>query len=95
VNDRDRDARGLCRLLAGLRAKINLIPYNAHPGAEFLPSPPERVLRFQEILVERHFTAIIRKSKGRDIMAACGQLSGTRDPSAAPPGETSPGRHPG
>jgi 23S rRNA (adenine2503-C2)-methyltransferase len=96
VNDRDRDARGLCRLLAGLRAKINLIPYNAHPGAGFLPSPPERVLRFQELLVERHFTAIIRKSKGRDIMAACGQLSGTRDPSAAPPsGETSPERHPG
>jgi 23S rRNA (adenine2503-C2)-methyltransferase len=78
VNDRDRDARNLCRLLSGLRAKINLIQFNPHPGSEFAPSPLERVLRFQEILIDRHFTAILRKSKGRDIMAACGQLSGAK-----------------
>ncbi|MBW1817757.1 MAG: 23S rRNA (adenine(2503)-C(2))-methyltransferase RlmN [Deltaproteobacteria bacterium] len=78
VNDRDRDAETLCGRLSGLRAKINLIRFNPHAGTEFKPSSPERVLRFQEILIGRHFTAIIRKSKGRDIMAACGQLSGAR-----------------
>ncbi len=77
INDRDRDARNLCRLLTGLRAKINLIPLNAEP--EFTMSPPtmDKVLRFQKLLVDRHFTAIIRKSKGRDILAACGQLRGS------------------
>jgi 23S rRNA (adenine2503-C2)-methyltransferase len=78
VNDRDRDAEALCGRLSGLKAKINLIRLNPHPDIEFGPSSEERVLRFQEILVGRHFTAIIRKSKGRDIMAACGQLSGAR-----------------
>lgn len=76
VNDRDRDARELARILSPLHAKINLIAFNPFPEAPFLPPSPERVLRFQEILVERHYTAIIRKSKGQDISAACGQLSG-------------------
>jgi 23S rRNA (adenine2503-C2)-methyltransferase len=59
-----------------MRAKINLIALNAHPDIPLAPPAPERVLRFQEILIEHHFTAIIRKSKGQDISAACGQLSG-------------------
>jgi 23S rRNA (adenine2503-C2)-methyltransferase len=76
VNDRDVDARRVATLLKGVRAKINLIALNAHPDVDLAPPTPERVLRFQEILMEHHFTAIIRKSKGQDISAACGQLSG-------------------
>jgi 23S rRNA (adenine2503-C2)-methyltransferase len=78
VNDRDEDARRVASLLKGLRAKINLIPLNPHPDVDLSPPLPEQVLRFQEILIEHHFTAIIRKSKGQDISAACGQLSGAR-----------------
>jgi 23S rRNA (adenine2503-C2)-methyltransferase len=76
INDRRRDALKLTSLLSGLRAKINLIPLNFLPGAEMSAPPMERILRFQEILLENHFTAIIRKSRGSDIQAACGQLSG-------------------
>jgi len=77
VNDRDEDARKLAALLSGLRAKINLIPLNPLPDSEMEAPSTERILRFQEILIQKQFTAIIRKSKGRDISAACGQLSGT------------------
>ncbi len=76
INDRPEDARNLIRLLSGLRAKINLIPFNPCPGLEMSAPPMEKILEFQEILLKSHFTAIIRKSKGRDISAACGQLSG-------------------
>ncbi|NTV32279.1 MAG: 23S rRNA (adenine(2503)-C(2))-methyltransferase RlmN [Deltaproteobacteria bacterium] len=76
VNDREEDAQRLAALLKGVRAKINLIALNPHPDLELAPPSPERVLRFQEILIEHHFTAMIRKSKGQDISAACGQLSG-------------------
>mgnify|MGYP001124515833 FL=1 len=76
VNDRDQDALNLCSLLLGLRAKINLIPLNPHPESHMSPPPMTRIRQFQEILIKNHFTAIIRKSKGRDIQAACGQLSG-------------------
>ncbi|MEJ2724586.1 MAG: 23S rRNA (adenine(2503)-C(2))-methyltransferase RlmN [Deltaproteobacteria bacterium] len=77
INDRDRDARKLAALLTGLRAKINLIALNAHPGLDMSPPSMDRVLRFQDILIRANYTAIIRKSKGRDISAACGQLSGS------------------
>jgi 23S rRNA (adenine2503-C2)-methyltransferase len=76
INDRDEDAHRIAALLKGVRAKINLIALNPHPDVGLAPPAPERVLRFQEILIEHHFTAIIRKSKGQDISAACGQLSG-------------------
>jgi len=76
MNDSDEDAMKLVSLLKGLRAKINLIPLNPHPGLSMEAPSPERVFQFQEILVQNHFTAIIRKSKGQDISAACGQLSG-------------------
>ena len=76
VNDRDEDATKLANMLSGLRAKINLIPLNPNSGLDLSPSPMDRIQRFQEILIQRQFTAIIRKSKGRDISAACGQLSG-------------------
>ncbi len=76
INDRDEDAERLAQRLAGLRAKINLIPLNPCSAPDMSPPPMERILRFQEILIKRRFTAIIRKSKGQDISAACGQLSG-------------------
>ncbi len=76
VNDRDEDALKLVSLLKGLRAKINLIPLNPLPGLDMSPSSMESILNFQGILLKNHFTAIIRKSKGADILAACGQLSG-------------------
>jgi 23S rRNA (adenine2503-C2)-methyltransferase len=76
VNDRDRDAHNLCRLLSGLRAKINLIPLNAEPESILSPPSMEKILHFQKMLTDRQYTAIIRKSKGRDILAACGQLRG-------------------
>jgi len=76
VNDRPQDAQKLKGLLSGLRAKINLIPLNAQSDAQLTAPPMERILQFQDILVQNHFTAIIRKSRGSDILAACGQLSG-------------------
>ena len=76
VNDRDKDARNLANFLSGLRAKINLIPLNPLPGLNMAPPSLDNIYRFQEILIKRQFTAIIRKSKGQDIAAACGQLSG-------------------
>lgn len=76
INDSAEDAHRIAALLRGLRAKINLIALNAHPSLDMHPPENEEILRFQEILVRHHYTAIIRKSKGRDISAACGQLSG-------------------
>jgi len=77
VNDRPQDAEKLTKLLSGLRAKINLIPLNPSPGSEMAAPPMETILHFQEILLRNHFTAIIRKSRGSDIRAACGQLIGS------------------
>lgn len=78
INDREEDAFKLSRLLSGLKAKINLIPLNPHEGIDMAPPPEQKVAAFQEILIRNRFTAIVRKSKGRDISAACGQLSGSR-----------------
>ena len=77
VNDRPQDAQQLKGLLSGLRAKINLIPLNASPNADMAAPSMEKILQFQDILVKNHFTAMIRKSRGSDILAACGQLSGS------------------
>jgi 23S rRNA (adenine2503-C2)-methyltransferase len=74
-NDADADARALVRLLHGLRAKVNLIPWNPFPGATFTPSPRARVARFQGLLHAQGINATIRESRGQDIMAACGQLA--------------------
>jgi 23S rRNA (adenine2503-C2)-methyltransferase len=74
-NDSDADARQLVRLLNPVRAKVNLIPLNDE-AAEGLEAPtPQRAQRFQEILMSRSLMAIIRKSRGQDILAACGQLA--------------------
>jgi 23S rRNA (adenine2503-C2)-methyltransferase len=79
INDSDRDALRLCGILSGIRAKINLIAFNAHPGSRMAPPPMDRVLSFQKVLIDHNYTAVIRKSKGRDILAACGQLRGAFD----------------
>jgi len=76
VNDRNQDALRLSRLLSGIKAKINLIPLNPSPHSDLTPPPMNRILHFQDLLIKHHFTAIIRKSKGTDILAACGQLTG-------------------
>ncbi len=75
VNDRDEDAAKLPRLLNKLRYKINLIPFNPFPGSGFLPPDPSRIEAFQQILFSKNITATIRKSKGREIQGACGQLA--------------------
>jgi 23S rRNA (adenine2503-C2)-methyltransferase len=75
VNDTLDDADRLVRLLRGIRAKVNLIPFNPFPGAGFACSPPQAVLRFQERLLAHAVHATIRQSRGRDIQAACGQLA--------------------
>jgi 23S rRNA (adenine2503-C2)-methyltransferase len=76
INDSPEDAERLSALLAPLRAKINLIPFNEHPESKFKRPDQDRVQQFQDILVKRNFTAIVRHSKGQDISAACGQLRG-------------------
>jgi len=74
VNDSEADARTLARLVAGLPAKFNLIPFNAWPGAPFECSSPRAMTRFAAILNDAGYSAPIRVPRGRDIMAACGQL---------------------
>jgi len=75
INDTPAHAERLAKLLRPLRAKINLIPFNPYEGTEFRRPEEGAILAFQEILLSRHYTAIIRRSKGGDICAACGQLS--------------------
>jgi 23S rRNA (adenine2503-C2)-methyltransferase len=74
VNDTAEDARRLAKLLSGIKAKVNLIPLNAAPGIPFERPSDERVDRFAQILADRYLTVSVRKSRGRDIRAACGQL---------------------
>ncbi len=75
INDSDSDAARVADLLHGMRAKVNLIPYNPGPELAYRPSPLERVLAFQQVLAERGVPAFIRISRGQDIGAACGQLN--------------------
>lgn len=74
VNDSIEDARRLAKLLAGIKGKVNLIPLNAAPGIPFERPSDRRVDEFARTLAERGVTVSVRKSRGRDIRAACGQL---------------------
>jgi len=74
VNDGQEHARELVRLLSRIKAKLNLIVYNPTPDSPYATPSPERVLAFEKILWDKGVTAIVRKSKGQDIHAACGQL---------------------
>jgi len=74
VNDAPDDARKLAKLLSGVKSKVNLIPLNAAPGIPFERPSDAVVDRFAQILAERGLVVSVRKSRGRDIRAACGQL---------------------
>lgn len=74
LNDSLEDAARLVKLVHGIPNKINLIPFNEHPGSEFRRPSDETVRAFQRYLVDRKLTATVRISRGRDILAACGQL---------------------
>jgi 23S rRNA (adenine2503-C2)-methyltransferase len=74
VNDSVDHAKRLVKLLRSLKTKINLIPFNEHEGSDFKRPAETAILKFQEILINSHYTTIIRRSKGEDISAACGQL---------------------
>src|SRR2546430_1062638 len=74
VNDAPEDAQRLARLLRNVPAKVNLIPFNDWPAADFRRPPLARILAFQSILLEAGITTTVRWSKGEDIGAACGQL---------------------
>jgi len=76
INDSPRHARELISLLESVPSKINLIPFNAFPGAGYSCSQPEDIARFQEILIKAGMMTIVRKTRGDDIDAACGQLAG-------------------
>jgi 23S rRNA (adenine2503-C2)-methyltransferase len=73
-NDTPEDAERVATLLRGIPAKVNLIPFNEHSGADFKRPSDATVLKFQNILVRKGYTATVRISRGRDILAACGQL---------------------
>ncbi len=75
VNDTDADARRLVKLLAGLKAKVNLLPLNEAEGIPYRRPSDARVDAFASILADAHITVSVRKSRGRDIRAACGQLA--------------------
>ncbi len=74
LNDSTAHARKLTKLLAPVKAKINLIPFNPFPGSIYQRPSEASVQAFQAQLIQKHYTSMVRYSKGMDIMAACGQL---------------------
>ena len=74
VNDSEADARELVRLIAGIPAKVNLIPFNPWPGSSFETSSGNAINRFANIVMDAGFSSPVRSPRGRDILAACGQL---------------------
>lgn len=74
INDSEDDARELVRLLKGIHAKVNLIPFNPWPGSHYAPSRSEQVQKFADIIMQAGYSSPIRTPRGRDILAACGQL---------------------
>jgi 23S rRNA (adenine2503-C2)-methyltransferase len=91
VNDSPAEARQLIRLLAGIPAKVNLIPFNPWPGAPYDGSSDEAIQNFSAVLMKAGYVSPVRTPRGRDIMAACGQLKSaserTKRKSAAASGE--------
>jgi 23S rRNA (adenine2503-C2)-methyltransferase len=90
VNDSEAEARELVRLIRGIPAKVNLIPFNPWPGSPYRTSTPEAIRRFAEIVSAAGYASPVRRPRGRDILAACGQLkteserrAATRKPAAA------------
>jgi 23S rRNA (adenine2503-C2)-methyltransferase len=79
VNDSDQDAHALVKLLEGIPAKMNLIPFNPWPGSPFECSSNTRIDRFSKILMAAGYASPVRTTRGADIMAACGQLKSTSE----------------
>jgi 23S rRNA (adenine2503-C2)-methyltransferase len=79
VNDARQNAREVVRLLNGIRAKVNLIALNPGPDIPYATPEEQRVHEFQEILINAGIPAFIRRPRGRDIYAACGQLKRTEE----------------
>ncbi len=75
VNDTDADADRLARLLDGIPARVNLIPHNHYPGSRLAPPPLARTLAFQRRLSRHGVRCLVRRPRGRDVAAACGQLA--------------------
>lgn len=76
VNDHIENAQELVKLLSDVPCKLNLIPFNPFPGTEYRRSSPERIAAFQSYLINKGINTIVRKTRGDDIDAACGQLAG-------------------
>jgi 23S rRNA (adenine2503-C2)-methyltransferase len=76
VNDSVADAAALCRVLRGVPSKVNVIPFNPHPGSEFERPSDATVKRFQQVLFDHNIQVNVRRPRGDDIAAACGQLQG-------------------
>ena len=76
INDSPAQARALARLLKGHPAKVNLIPFNPFPGTRYRRSPAPAIQRFRDELIQRGVLATVRRTRGEDIDAACGQLAG-------------------
>jgi 23S rRNA (adenine2503-C2)-methyltransferase len=84
VNDATQNAQEVVELLRGMRAKVNLIALNPGPGIDFSTPTEERVARFQQVLIRAGIPAFVRRPRGRDIYAACGQLKRTVEIATAP-----------
>jgi 23S rRNA (adenine2503-C2)-methyltransferase len=94
VNDRDADARALLALTRDIPCKFNLIPFNPFPDSGYRKPSAERVRRFQEILMQADVVTTVRKTRGDDIDAACGQLAGrVRDKTKRQAGTVPPASH--
>ena len=74
VNDSEADAKALVRMIAGIPSKINLIPFNPWPGTDYVCSDDETIERFAKIVMKAGYASPVRTPRGRDILAACGQL---------------------
>ena len=80
INDSEAEARELVRLLAGLPAKVNLIPFNTWPGSAYASSSPSAIRRFANIVMDAGYASPVRTPRGQDILAACGQLKSAMQP---------------
>jgi len=76
INDSAQQAEQLAKLLKGISAKVNLIPFNSFPQSDYQVSSVATIERFQDILFSRGIRTMTRKTRGKDVDAACGQLAG-------------------
>ena len=77
VNDSTTDAKRLVKMISGIPAKINLIPFNPWPKSPYECSSPDQIKKFSDIVNNAGYASPVRKTRGQDIMAACGQLKST------------------